>query len=65
MEERTIARLPIGDTDAMHRWYKRHALFCIEHNMICFEMACQETTGKFPAFMLQSYTRASVGNRKI
>ncbi len=60
MEERTISRLPIGNMDAMRRWYKQHALFCIEHNMICFEMAHYDTTGHFPAFMLHDYTRAKI-----
>ncbi len=57
MEERTISQLPIGNMDAMRRWFKQHALFCIEHNMICFEMARKEKAGHFPAFMLPSYTR--------
>ncbi len=50
-EERTIDQLPIGNMNAMVKWYGEHLDFCAAHGLICFEDAYRKATKRYPEFM--------------
>ncbi len=60
MEERTIDQLPIESLDGMIKWYEKHLIFCMKHELICFEHAYHEAVKQYPAFMLSNYTKPKV-----